>query len=93
MRRKKEKSVEKDSSTGLLRVGKKLSVDNSSEAEVIEEEGEEEEEREEVKEKVVVERRGKGSPSSLARSGLAAFIISTFETFNRKPLFHYQLIP
>lgn len=71
VRRKKEKSVEKESNGGKAGVTKKLSLDNSSEAEVIEEEEEDEEEvHEEV---VVVEQRShlKGSPSSLASCGRA----------------------
>jgi len=72
VRRKKEKSVEKDIS-GLKGVTKKLSVDNSSEAEVIEEEDEMEEEDAREKDKVTIDERshGKGSPSSLASCGRA----------------------
>ena len=46
MRRKKEKSVEKENNSTSMKIGigKKLSVDNSSEAEILEEVEEEEEE-------------------------------------------------
>merc|ERR1719209_1361280 len=89
VRKKKEKSVEKENNSTTnstitkAGVGKKLSVDNSSEAEVLEEVEEEEEEEEEeaqtnnLLEKVSLaeeERREtlvKGSPASLASCGRA----------------------
>merc|ERR550532_2758713 len=82
VRRKKEKSVEKENNSTSMKtgIGKKLSVDNSSEAEILEEVEEEEEEEAQTPsllEKVSLaeeERRDtlvKGSPASLGSCGRA----------------------
>merc|ERR1719189_2893333 len=82
VRRKKEKRVEKENNSTSMKtgIGKKLSVDNSSEAEILEEVEEEEEEEAQTPsllEKVSLaeeERRDtlvKGSPASLGSCGRA----------------------
>merc|ERR1719278_731683 len=82
VRRKKEKSVEKENNSTSMKtgIGKKLSVDNSSEAEILEEVEEEEEEEAQTPsllEKVSLaeeERKDtlvKGSPASLGSCGRA----------------------